>query len=191
MNDLTYTVERVPVGPLGTNCYIIAAADRSDCVIIDPGADAARIRQALMGRTLAAILLTHGHFDHIGAVDELMETNPRLFIHRDDAPLLSSPELNASWLMGSPVICHAQPELLSDGDQLSVAGLSIDVLHTPGHTPGGACYIIGNDLFSGDTLFEHGYGRTDLAGGNESALIASLRRLWPLTRDHRIHGGHG
>ncbi len=179
------------VGMLGTQCYILFQEDGTECVVIDPGAEAERIRKAAGGRKIAAILLTHGHFDHIGAVGELMEEGTRLVIHRLDAPMLSNPVLNAGKaLTGLEVTAPAPTEFVGEGDRLEAAGLALEVLHTPGHTPGGVCYMTGEDLFTGDTMFHHGWGRTDLPGGNEGNMMRSLRRLVPLSRTHRIHPGH-
>ena len=183
--------KELTVGPIGTRCYLLGADDSPDCVVIDPGAEAPRIRRAAEGRSLSAILLTHGHFDHIAAVRDLMDPGVRLFIHPLDAPMLSDPDLNAGRsLMGVPVTAPAPTDTVSEGDRLSLAGLEIEVLHTPGHTPGGVCYRIGSHLFTGDTLFDHGWGRTDLPGGDEHALFASLRRLMPLARTLTVHPGH-
>ena len=183
--------QELTVGPVQTCCYILSREDRDDCLIIDPGAEPERIRKALGSRKLTAILLTHGHFDHIGAVEALMAPDAELLIHEKDAPLLTDPELNCSWLMpGKSVTAPQATRLLREGDRLTLAGLNIQVLHTPGHTPGGVCYLIEGELFTGDTLFEHGWGRTDLPGGDEHALFDSLRRLMALSRSMPIHPGH-
>ncbi len=188
---MRFTLRCVPVGPLGANCYLLYREERDDCVVIDPGAEAARIRAALAGRKVAAILLTHGHFDHIGAVDALMEQDTALVIHEADAPMLRDPSLNACDLLGEVITCREATRLVHEGDVLDYAGLTITVLHTPGHTPGGVCYQCGEHLFTGDTLFAQGYGRYDLPGGSWAALRKSLRRLEELRQTLTIHGGHG
>ena len=122
-----------------------------------------------------------------------MDEGTRLMVHELDAPLLSDPERNVSLLFGGPAVTAPKPtDLLHEGQELTEAGLTIQVLHTPGHTPGGACFLIEGHLFTGDTMFEHGWGRTDFPGGDEHALFASLRRLIPLVRDQQIpfHPGH-
>ena len=179
------------VGPVAACCYILSEKDRDDCIIIDPGGEPDRIRKSLCGRRPAAILLTHGHFDHIGAVGDLMADGVRLLIHEKDAPLLSDPSLNASLsLLRRPRTAPAATDTVKEGDTRTLAGLDVQVLHTPGHTPGSVCYLIEGHLFTGDTLFDHGWGRTDLPGGNEHDLFASLRRLMPLAEDHSVHAGH-
>ena len=186
MNITTLTV-----GLVATSCYILSREDRNDCLVIDPGGEADRVRKAANGKTIAAILLTHGHFDHIGAVGDLMADGVRLLIHEKDAPLLSDPSLNASLsLLRRPRTAPAATDTVKEGDTLTLAGLDVQVLHTPGHTPGSVCYLIEGHLFTGDTLFDHGWGRTDLPGGNEHDLFASLRRLMPLAQQYPIHPGH-
>ena len=184
-------IQELTVGPIGTLCYILSAEDSDRCVVIDPGAEAERIRNAIGNRTLEAILLTHGHFDHIGAVRELMAPDTALIIHTLDAPMLTDAGLNASrGLAGIELTAPEATRTVRDGDVLQYAGLSLQVVHTPGHTPGSVCYLTGDDAFTGDTLFHHGWGRTDLAGGNQADLMTSLRKLIMLTKDMSIHPGH-
>lgn len=179
------------VGMLGTCCYILWQEGREDCIVIDPGADAASIRRACGGRRIAAILLTHGHFDHMAAAGELLDEGAALVIHRLDAPMLADPELNVSWMIGRRITCPAATHLVGEGDTVEYAGIALRVLHTPGHTPGSVCYEAGEHLFTGDTLFDHGYGRTDLPGGDAAAMMDSLRRVMPMQADHQIYAGHG
>ena len=184
-------IREITVGMVQTRCYILGKEDGQSCIVIDPGDEAERIRRAAGGRKIEAILLTHGHFDHIGAVRELMEADTRLVIHGLDAPMLGNPELNASRsLMGRSVTAPEATDQVKEGDVLELAGLQVKVLHTPGHTSGSVCYEIEGELFTGDTIFDFGWGRTDLPGGSEEQMADSLRRLAPLVRTMPMHAGH-
>ena len=186
-------IKKLIVGPVATCCYLLWEDGRDDCLIIDPGAEPKRIREAAGGRKIAGILLTHGHFDHIDAVGELMAADTVLAIHSQDAPMLTDPALNAGLsLMRALVTAPEANRLLAEGDRFSPAGLEIAVLHTPGHTPGSCCFRIGNGLFTGDTLFRMGCGRTDLPGGSEEQMETSLRRLCDLLKREPmpIYPGH-
>ena len=184
-------IDELTVGMVQTCCYILGREGGQECIVIDPGAEAARIRKHIGDRKIAAILLTHGHFDHIGAVRELMDHGTKLVIHGLDAPMLGDPQLNASaGLIGRNVTAPEATDTVKEGDEPELAGLKVKVLHTPGHTPGSVCYEIEGELFTGDTVFEHGWGRTDLPGGNEGQMMASLRRLIPMIQSMPFHAGH-
>ena len=184
-------IEELTVGMVQTNCYILSKEDGRECIVIDPGAEGARIRKHIGNRKIAAILLTHGHFDHIGAVRELMDADTKLVIHKLDAPMLTNPELNAGMgLLGRTITAPEATDMVQEGDEQELAGLKVKVLHTPGHTPGSVCYEIEGELFTGDTLFEYGWGRTDLPGGNEGQMHESLSRLMPMVRTMPMHPGH-
>ena len=177
-------IETYPLGSYQTNCYLVWDDESPDCIVIDPGYEPDTVLLAIKGikKNLAAILLTHGHFDHVGAVKILAaDTDCRVYIHEND---LSLP---ATLTAGALYYTHTYGE----GDTLKIAGLSIRVLHTPGHTPGCVCLMVEDNLFTGDTLFRESCGRTDLPGGNGAELFKSLRRLTTLPGDYRVLPGHG
>ena len=177
---------KITVKELGiyfVNCYLIHEENSKSCVAIDPGGNANKIMAFLEenGLTLEAVLLTHGHFDHVGAVKDLFElTKCKVYIHTDDLLL---PE---KFTAGPLFYTHEYGE----GDVLEMAGLTIRVMHTPGHTEGSVCLFVDDCIFAGDTLFSHSCGRTDLPGGNPEAMSASLARLKALEGDYRVMPGH-
>ena len=187
MNEPT-GIQRLTVGPVATNCYLLRGPE--GVVIVDPGEEAERIRAACEDR-IAGILLTHGHFDHIGAVRALMAEDTALYIHPLDEELLGDPEKNASWMIGTPVTAPSPTGYAEDGQTIRCGGLDFRVWHTPGHTKGSVCYECGGLLLTGDTIFNGGYGRTDLYGGSDNQMMASLKRMQPLRRTHTILPGHG
>jgi glyoxylase-like metal-dependent hydrolase (beta-lactamase superfamily II) len=183
-------MKSLSVGDLATSCYIVWADGADTCIVIDPGAEPERILAACGGRAIEAILLTHGHFDHIGGVAELAKDGAEIVIHREDAPMLGDTRLNASWLVGWNVTAPEATCTVREGEEITCAGVTFTVLHTPGHTPGSVCYRAGEKLFTGDTLFHFGYGRTDLPGGSMHQLAESLRRLQTVARECEIYPGH-
>lgn len=182
------------VGLLGTCCYILWQDGREDCVVIDPGADAASIRKACGGRRIAAILLTHGHFDHMLSAQPLSRiTGAPVYIHELDEEMLCDEDKNAYNAMASaqPSPVDFEAELLED--TIEIEGVKFEVLHTPGHTRGSVCFYDAQNgvLFSGDTLFCAGFGRMDLYGGSPMQMRASLRKLFSLPGNTRVLCGHG
>ena len=177
-------IHTLPLGDYQTNCYILHQEGNRDCVVIDPGYEPEIILSYLSekGLTLQAILLTHGHFDHVGAVRELAaQTDCRVYLNPKD---LSMPPM----LTAGPLY---YTNTYGEGDQLDIAGISFRVLETPGHTPGSVCLITENNIFSGDTLFCGSCGRTDLPGGDYRAMKESLKRLAALREDYNVYPGHG
>lgn len=175
--------------------YAVVCDETREAFAVDPDLNAAEVLDTLRaeGAKLAAVLLTHGHFDHITACDALRdETGAYAAIHRLDAPLLGDARLNvSSRLQRAPVIQRPAERLLEDGERLAVGSLTIEVIHTPGHTPGSCCFLVGNDLLAGDTLFLGSYGRTDFPGGDLAALRASIGRLFKLGDNVAVWPGHG
>lgn len=185
-------IETVPVGELQANCYVLTLPGREDAIVIDPGAEEPAIRLALGARKIAAILLTHGHYDHIGAVAALRADGAPVYIGAQDAQNLVNPLYSLAAMFGGAPSQGAADFLLEDNETLTLAGIRLRVLHTPGHTKGGCCFLTDEgQLFSGDTLFRRGWGRTDFPGGSEMEMAASLERLRALSPETRVCPGHG
>lgn len=186
-------VQVIPVGMLQTNCYILSAADGAS-VIIDPGDEAERIISVIKRDSLAvkAIWLTHGHFDHVEAVATLKETFscPVVACKAEDL-LLGDPFLNLSGHFTDHVVSLKADLLYNDNEMFVFGGETVTVLHTPGHTSGSCCYLVGNLLFSGDTLFQSSIGRTDFPTSDMSAMQESLARLAMLDGNPTVLPGHG
>lgn len=173
------------VGPIGTNCYLLEDETTNSAAIVDPGGEGKRILDLVQsdGMDVKLILLTHAHFDHTGGVAELHKALPDVpvYLHPADAELLGSQVFPA---IGVPTVPY------DEGDTLKLGSLTISVLHTPGHTPGGVCLKVGDALFTGDTLFQGSMGRTDFAGGSYEQIMASLKRLAALPGDYHVLPGH-
>lgn len=188
------TATRLTLGPLETNCWLADDGAGGPLVVIDPAGDAEELLAAVAGRDVSAIVLTHGHFDHLGAVNELLAgTGCPLLVHTADAPMITTPSGTGGARWGFDTVAPVADRLLVADDLVESGALELRVLHTPGHTPGSICLWdeTGGDLFSGDTLFAASVGRTDFEGGDPREMRASIARLAVLPDETRVHPGHG
>lgn len=188
-------IEVVPVGSMEVNCYIIANKQNGQAIIIDPGDDTQKIKAVLKKHKLyaGAIINTHGHIDHIGSDDDF---GVEVFAHEKELPLLLDSKLNLSDFLGAPYKVKAKLRPLKDAESFELDGISLEVIHTPGHTPGGICLLLkkpdGSIIFSGDTLFSQGVGRTDFPGSSTQQLFNSIKnKLFILPEETLLYPGHG
>lgn len=189
-------IKMMVLGPVQTNCFFLINEDTKELLIIDPADHAQGIIEWINKEGLkpVAILLTHGHFDHIMAVEGLRrEYGIPMYASKDEVEVLEKPQLNVSTMMGAYVSMKADV-LFADGDVLELAGMKLKVISTPGHTIGSVCFYIEEEkmLISGDTLFEASVGRTDFPTGSSRQLIDSIKtRLFVLPEDVNVFPGHG
>lgn len=173
-----------PLGPLETNCYVVADEATGRCAIVDPGDDGAAVAQWLAQQQLtpAYLFLTHGHYDHVGGIADLRAEYPDLpvYVHAADTALPPQLRRGLSWT-----------NTYGEGDTLTMDSIPFRVLHTPGHTPGSVCLVAGTLLLSGDTLFAGSCGRTDFPGGSWQQMLTSLKKLAQLEGDYTVLPGHG
>ena len=188
-------IEKLEVGPIMANCFILGCEETKEAVVIDPGDDADRILMALAKLELKVkyLINTHGHFDHVGANKRMKEvTQAILAIHPEDAHMLQELGQSAAMFGLSAENSPEPDQLLNDGDTVSFGKITLKVIHTPGHSRGGICLHTEGHLFAGDTLFAGSIGRTDLPGGNYDTLIASIKdKLLSLDGDTVVYTGHG
>ncbi|MBN1823647.1 MAG: MBL fold metallo-hydrolase [Endomicrobiales bacterium] len=192
--DKFFAVEIAIVGNLATNCYIVYEPSSGSGVVIDPGAEAEFIIKKIEAKKIKprAIINTHAHADHIEANAKIKKKYKiPIYVHRSDAVMLRDEIMNGSMLVGEAFKSPEADVLIEHGDKISVGNLSFEVFHTPGHSAGGICLYIGNTLFTGDTLFKETVGRWDLPGGDEKALMRSLRTFDSFPKETVILPGHG
>ncbi|WP_054709189.1 MBL fold metallo-hydrolase [Bacillus sp. JCM 19041] len=190
--------KQIPLGPIQTNAYVLYNSNK-DAVVFDPGGDGSAFTEWLKAEQLnpIAILLTHAHFDHIGAVDDVKEAfDCPVYLHKAEQDWLGDPALNGSARLTGRALTTAQPadKLLTGDGPLTIGSFSFELLHTPGHSPGSISYYYQeeNIVFSGDALFQHSIGRTDLNGGNQNQLLESIHnKILKLPEDTIVASGHG
>jgi glyoxylase-like metal-dependent hydrolase (beta-lactamase superfamily II) len=175
-----------------SNCWLLGADGTQDAVVVDPGFSPGLVHRMLdtEGRRPVAVLATHGHFDHIGSAAELCGDDLPLFIHEADVLALTDPE---AWGGGfpTPPVPVKDIRTVVDGDELAFAGFRIEVLHTPGHTPGSACFRTDGWVVSGDLVFSGSIGRSDFPNSSPADMERSLRRFLELPDDDEVYPGHG
>ena len=175
-DDGVVQIKKLEVGPYGNNCFIVVSAQSKECVIIDTPAEPEKVLNELEGLKVKVIFITHNHFDHLTGFQIIKEsTGASVACHKEDADKLPSP-----------------PDIvLSGGEAIPIGVLTMDVIHTPGHTSGSTCYLAGKHLFSGDTLFPHGPGRTSSPDNFRQILVSLTQSLFTLPDDVRVYAGHG
>lgn len=188
-------VIRIPAGIYAANCYIIYSETTKDGIIVDPGGDADIILKTIEENNLNVIhiVLTHGHGDHIGGVIDLLNVlKVSLLVHEDDVKMISDAKMNLSNIMPIGAVELNPDKVLKHGDIIKFGDLEAEIIHTPGHTLGGICIKIEDNLITGDTLFQGSIGRTDLEGGDYDTIIRSIKEnLLPLPDNTIVWPGHG
>jgi hydroxyacylglutathione hydrolase len=187
-------IKKLAVGPLESNCFIIADENTKEILVIDPGDEPDRILDLINENdyNVKYIVCTHAHFDHVGAVPDLKkETGAKIVIHRDEIEIYKNTG-NQAALWGYELDALPEPDMLaSEGDKLEIGDLMFEIMHTPGHSPGGICLYGEGILITGDTLFAGSVGRTDFYGGNLEKLKSSFKRLMSLSDEVKVLPGHG
>lgn len=184
-------ITKLEVGKLETNCYVVS--NNGVAFVVDPGAESEAIKEYCDSHslTIEAILLTHGHYDHVGAVKSLQDmTGAKIYATLVCADFANSYK-SMAFAFGAVLDRFSTDVPVRDGDNITIGDMIVKVMETPGHTKDSACFILEDNIFSGDTLFQTSYGRTDLPTGDFNTLEKSLKRLFDLDGEYRVYPGHG
>ncbi|MEG1608331.1 MAG: MBL fold metallo-hydrolase [Clostridia bacterium] len=188
-------IYQMPLGMLQTNTYIVFDEISKETFVVDPATKADQIIEFLKSNELSlkAILITHAHFDHIGAVAELKEFCPiaKIYMHKNDLPKVDRTQMSRSLGMSIKTKQFCVDTFINDGDIINIAGCDIKVMFTPGHSSGSVCYIMDKTVFSGDTLFKDTYGRVNFDDGSIEDIAVSIKKLFSLDGDYQVLCGHG
>ncbi len=189
--NMNIKIITIPVGPLKANCHIVYSDELKKVLVIDPGGDFSMIDSKIksLNKSGGAVLLTHAHFDHIMATSEFINAGFKVYMHKNDIPLLEG-DGNLAKYMGLKLSKFIVDNQLIGGF-FDICGFKVEVIETPGHTAGSVCYKIENNLFSGDTIFKESFGRFDFPSGDLNALIISIKKLFALKEKLVIYSGHG
>ena len=188
-------VHQLTLGPLQTNCYIVYDEGSKEGVVVDPADQGESIVQLIQGNNwkINQILLTHGHYDHIGGIGPIKEQlDADIYIHKKDADILTDSKKNLAVFLGGDDTTYTADQFLSEGQSFRLGSGKLDVLHTPGHTPGGVCFVGDHFVVVGDTLFQNSVGRTDFPYASDTQLIQSIQeKLFILSDEFVVYPGHG
>ncbi len=186
---------RMPLGALGTNCYIVVDETSKRALVVDPGGEGERVLEIVKKEELVLdkVILTHGHADHIGGVQTIIDEIPcDVYIAKGDEPFLTDGDLNLSAFMGQSITVKKKPVLIQENDIITCGDISFKVIETPGHTPGGVCFYGHGIVLAGDTLFQGSVGRTDFPQGSMQQLITGIKeKLFVLPDETVVYPGHG
>jgi glyoxylase-like metal-dependent hydrolase (beta-lactamase superfamily II) len=195
MSDKDVLIKTWVCGPLAANCYLVGSLEEKEVMLIDPGGCYEEVTEFMDQKGLVPklIIATHGHLDHILAIPDLLKKwDVKVACHPEELQYFMNPDPMIRGFIGQGFKPFKPEHILEDGDKIQVGPYSMEVIHTPGHSPGSICLLCPPFLFSGDTLFKAGVGRTDFDGGDYNALVRSLKnRLWPLSDDLILLPGHG
>lgn len=188
-----FKTRKLTLGPFGTNCYFIISEKTRNCYVVDPADNCGAITgfAESNGLTITGIILTHAHFDHISALEELRGPKIPVMLHEAENDILLNTDFNMLSIYKPGYCCKSGDVLLHDQDTIDLDGGMIRVMHTPGHTPGSCCYIYDDTVICGDTVFREGFGRYDFPGGDYGSLVDSIRKIARLEESFKLLPGHG